>query len=417
MLLASRSGPAAAGVPALAAEVAAAGTGVRVVACDVADRGALAILLAQIPAEAPLAGVVHAAGVLDDGVTQSLTPDRIDTVMRPKADAAWYLHELTKDMDLASFVLFSSAAATFGSAGQGNYAAANAFLDGLAAARRAAGQPAVSVAWGLWAEASAMTAHLGSGDQDRISRGGMTALTAADGLALLDAAASRDEPALVAAHLDLAGLRAAVQSGQIGPGQIPGLLRGLAGAPVRQATGITQAASHQPSLQERLADVAEAEQGAVILDMVCAQAAAVLGHSSASSIETGREFRELGFDSLTGVEFRNRLNTVTGLRLPSTMVFDYPTPVILADYLRREVMGGGVNFGAAALAEFGKLEKIVQNIAADDGVRTDLAIRVKALLATLQIGGDVRTDEVADDALETATVENIFDILDKEFKD
>jgi hypothetical protein len=192
--------------------------------------------------------VIHTAGVLDDGVTESLTPERVDAVMRPKADAAWNLHELTVDSgaDLDAFVLFSSAAATFGSAGQGNYAAANAFLDGLASHRRAAGLPAVSLAWGMWANASAMTSHLSEGERARISRGGMAALSVADGLTLLDLATARDEALLVPTRLNIAGLRAEAARGAV----IPALWQGLAGGPARPAA--TAAAAGANALRQRL---------------------------------------------------------------------------------------------------------------------------------------------------------------------
>ncbi len=205
VVLLSRSGPAAPGAAGTAAEVAGAGADVLVAACDAADRDALAAVLAAVPASRPLTAVVHAAGVLDDGVVGSLTPARVDAVMRPKADAAWHLHELTAGLDLEAFVLFSSGAATFGAAGQGNYAAANAFLDGLAARRQAAGLPGVSLAWGMWAEASTMTGHLTGSDLDRVTRSGMSALSTADGLGLLDLALARDEALLIPSRVDLAG--------------------------------------------------------------------------------------------------------------------------------------------------------------------------------------------------------------------
>src|SRR5579875_368077 len=211
LVLASRSGPIATGAAALAATLAGVGAHVRVVACDAADRPALAGLLDGIGNA--LTAVVHTAGVLDDGIIGSLTPARIDTAMRPKVDAAWNLHQLTAGRDLDSFVLFSSSAATFGSAGQGNYVAANAFLDALAADRRAAGLPGLSLAWGLWADTSAMTGQLADVDRARINRGGLAALSAEENLALLDLALARDETMLVPARLDVAGLRARVARG------------------------------------------------------------------------------------------------------------------------------------------------------------------------------------------------------------
>jgi acyl transferase domain-containing protein/NADPH:quinone reductase-like Zn-dependent oxidoreductase/acyl carrier protein len=333
VVLASRSGPAAPGVAGLAAGIAAYGTGVRVTACDAADRPALAGLLAKVR----LTGVVHAAGVLDDGVAQSLTPARIDAVMRPKADAAWHLHELTQDADLEMFVLFSAAAATLGSAGQGNYSAANAFLDALAAARQAAGLPAVSLAWGLWADPSAMTGHLRDADRARIARGGVSAMTATEGLALLDAALGRDEPLLVPARLDIAVLRARAAAGEA----LPALLRDLAGPSARPAAASAVADTGTAAvLRQRLAEMPDPERERALLDLVRAHVAAVLGHSSPQAVEVRRPFRALGFDSLTALELRNRLNAATGLRLPATVVFERPTPSALADHLRAEICPG-----------------------------------------------------------------------------
>ena len=313
LVLVSRSGPAAPGAAGLAADLARRGAAVRVVACDAADREALAALLARVP----LTGVVHAAGVLDDGVIGSLTPARVDAVMRPKADAAWHLHQLTADADLELFVLFSSAAGVLGLAGQANYAAGNAFLDGLAAARRAAGLPAVSLAWGLWADASAMTGRLRTGDRARMTRGGMTPLSVREGLALLDAALARDEALLVPARLR-------VPAGQASP-----LWRELGPAMAERAR--ERAASPHAGGPARLA--------ATALDLVRGHAAAVVGHAAADAIEPDRAFKKLGFDSLTAVELRNRLNAATGLRLPATLVFDYPTPAALAAFLRAELAG------------------------------------------------------------------------------
>ncbi|HEX5290516.1 MAG TPA: SDR family NAD(P)-dependent oxidoreductase, partial [Streptosporangiaceae bacterium] len=274
LVLTSRSGPAAPETATLAASLAGRGAGVQVTACDAADRDALAGLLARIPQECPLTRIVHAAGVTDDGVTSSLTPDRVDAVMRPKADAAWHLHELTKDTDLDSFTLFSSAAATFGSAGQGNYAAGNAFLDALAASRRAAGLPAQSLGWGLWAADSAITGRLTGAGRDRIARDGMRPLAAAEGLALLDAAAGRDEPALVPARLDVARIRAAAGRGQ----DVPALWRALAGPPARQRAAAGGGADAAGALRARLAGLPAAGRDRVLLDLVRSHTAAVLGH-------------------------------------------------------------------------------------------------------------------------------------------
>jgi acyl carrier protein len=413
LLLASRSGPAAPGVAALAADLAAAGASVRVTACDAADRGALAATLAAIPAAAPLAGVIHAAGVLDDGVTEALTPARIDAVMRPKADAAWNLHELTRDARPREFVLFSAGAATFGAAGQGNYAAANSFLDALACHRRALGLPAVSLAWGLWADASGMTGHLSEEERGRISRGGMTALTAAEGLALLDLALARDEALLVPARLDVRGLRALAASGQ----DVPALWHGLTGAPARPAAAADGGTEATAALRRQLAGMAPADREQLVLDLVRAHAAAVLGFPGAEAVAPERAFKDLGFDSLTALDLRNRLTAATGLRLPATAIFDYPTPAVLAEHLRAEITADGPTPDAIALAEFGKLEKLVQSMTSGNGARGTLAVRMKALVAVLEGDSAAPVGDAADDDLMAATAENIFDLLDNELSE
>jgi acyl transferase domain-containing protein/NADPH:quinone reductase-like Zn-dependent oxidoreductase/acyl carrier protein len=327
MVLASRSGPAAAGAAGLTADLASSGAGVRVIACDTADRDALGQVLTRIPEASPLTAVVHTAGLLDDGLIGSLTPDRVAGVMRPKADAAWNLHELTQAADLEAFVLFSSAAATFGGPGQGNYAAANTFLDALAARRRSSGLPATSVAWALWADASGMTAHLSAQERARAS-GGMAELSAEIGLGLLDMAVGREEALLVAAPLDVAGLRDWAAQG----GDIPVVLRGLAGGRRPPAAAAT-AGGGADGLRRQLAELMGPDQDRVLLDLVRVHVAAVLGHASPEAIDPDRSFSDIGFDSLTAVELRNRLNAATGLRLPATLVFDYPTPLALAGHL------------------------------------------------------------------------------------
>jgi NAD(P)-dependent dehydrogenase (short-subunit alcohol dehydrogenase family) len=337
LLLTSRSGPGAPGAAALAADLASRGARVQVAACDAADRGALAGLLAGIPADEPLTTVIHMAGVLDDGVIGSLTQDRVDAVMRAKADTAWHLHELTQDLDLRAFVMFSSAAATIGNPGQGNYAAANAFLDGLARQRRAAGLPATSLAWGLWADASAMTGHLSERMRARMARSGMIALTAAEGIELLDLAMDRDEESLVTIRLNLSALRALAPAGML-----PAAFRGLAGVPLRRAVKAGSSDVEGSDLRGRLERASEAEQERLIFDLVRKETAAVLGHESPEGVETELSFLEQGLDSVAAVMFRNRLGAITRLRLPSTVIFDHPTPAALARQLRLELSVAGV---------------------------------------------------------------------------
>ncbi|MEU5404253.1 type I polyketide synthase, partial [Streptomyces sp. NPDC005963] len=335
LLLLSRSGPGAAGAEDLRTELGALGAEVRIVACDAADRDALAAVLADLPADHPLTAVVHTAGTLDDGIVTALTPERVDAVLRPKVDAALNLHELTRDLDLAAFVLFSSAAGTFGGPGQANYAAANAFLDALAESRRARGLAGQSLAWTLWEQPSALTGHLDDADVRRIARSGMPPLTTDQGLALFDTTLTVDRDALVPMRLDTVALRSAAEAGTLPP-----LLRGLVRTPLRRAATTTNTTVDDNALRQRLAGLDPAGRLRELVELVRTHAAAVLGHASPDALDAGRAFRELGFDSLASVELRNRLNTATGLRLPASLVFDYPTPTALANFLRDGLTDG-----------------------------------------------------------------------------
>ncbi|MCQ8195441.1 type I polyketide synthase, partial [Streptomyces rugosispiralis] len=323
LVLAGRRGDAVPGAAELVAELEAAGARVRVVACDVSDRDATAALLASLP---ELRSVVHTAGVLDDAVIGSLTPERLRTVLRPKADAAWHLHELTRDRDLAEFVLFSSAAGVLGGPGQGNYAAANAFLDALAAHRRAQGLPATSLAWGFWEQRSGLTEHLTT---DRLARSGVLPLSTDEGLALFDAARATGDTLLVPMRYE---------PSSPGPEPVPALLRGLVRAPLARALpGPADAVGN--GVAEGLTGLAADERLNALLDLVRREATAVLGHSGPESVTPQRPFKELGFDSLSAVELRNRLRTATGRRLQATLIFDHPTPAALARHLDAELFG------------------------------------------------------------------------------
>ncbi len=333
LMLVSRRGPDAPGAAELVAELEAAGAQVQVVACDVAERAALAKVIADIPVQHPLSGVVHAAGVLDDAVVTSLTPERVDVVLRAKVDAAWNLHELTRDLDVSAFVMFSSMAGLVGSSGQGNYGAANSFLDGLASHRRAHGLPAISLGWGLWDQASAMTGGLDAADLARLGRDGILALPSEEAMELFDTALIVDEPFMAPARIDLSALRAHAVA-------VPPMFAELIKAPTRRRVDDSLvAAKSKSALAHRLHGLPESEQHAVLLDLVRANIATVLGTTTPEAIDPEKAFQELGFDSLTAVEMRNRLKTATGLALSPTLIFDYPTPNSLAGYIRTELAG------------------------------------------------------------------------------
>ncbi|WP_159066447.1 type I polyketide synthase, partial [Streptomyces hygroscopicus] len=338
VVLTSRRGPAAPGAAELRDELVASGARVTVAACDVADREALAELLAGLPAELPLTAVIHAAGVLDDGVLDALTPERFAPVLRAKADAARHLDELTRDLDLSAFVLFSSITGSVGAAGQGNYAAANAYLDALAERRRAEGLPATSIAWGPWADSGM------AGDdamERRMRREGMPPMAPESAVAALRQALDLDDTAVTVADIDWEHYARTLTAVRPSP-----LIADLPEAGPRAATGadagqvVTDADSASP-LGARLSGLPRAEQDRALLELVRAQVASVLGHDGAEAVEAGRAFKELGFDSLAAIELRNRLNAATGLRLAATLIYDYPNATALADHLRAELLGAG----------------------------------------------------------------------------
>ncbi|MEV6766965.1 type I polyketide synthase, partial [Streptomyces sp. NPDC051105] len=326
LLLLSRRGPDSEGARKLVSELSAAGATARVVACDAADREALARVLSGIPANQPLTSVIHAAGVLDDGVIGSLTRERLAQVLRPKVDAAWNLHELTKDGHLDQFILFSSMAGVAGGAGQANYAAANACLDALAHYRRSAGLPGTSLAWGLWSGSDGLGSGMDVSSQARLNRDGIRALSQAQGLELFDTAQRTDRALLLPMAADMAALRERARAGEL-----PAIWSGLVGTPPRTVT--RAAADGAIAWTARLSGMSETERYDAVLNLVRAEVATVLGHTSDAGITADGKLKDLGLDSLTSVELRNRLNAATGLRLSGAVAFDYPTPDALALHL------------------------------------------------------------------------------------
>ncbi|WP_062213689.1 type I polyketide synthase [Streptomyces sp. NBRC 109706] len=400
LLLTSRRGPRSPGAAELVAELAAFGCEASVVACDIGERDEVARLLAGIPADRPLRAVVHAAGTVDDGMVTDLDADRLDRVLHAKANGALHLHELTRHLELSTFVLFSSASATFGAVGQANYAAANAYLDALAQHRRAGGLAGVSMAWGPWAEASGMTSRLTDADIRRVKRLGLTPMATADGMALFDAARGATTAGTVPMLLDVGALRTRSEA-------VPPLLRDLV-RPGR--TSPVAAGDNGAGLRRRLAELDEAERHELVLDLVRSQLAAVLGHSGPEAVRTDRGFLEIGVDSLTGVELRNRLAALTGLRLLATMVFDHPNPVALTRHLLGELAPEPVSASERALEELDRLADVLGAVDADDADRARVGGRLRELLARWNEGKQ-RADDAVD--LETATAEELFQILDE----
>ncbi|MFC3995974.1 SDR family NAD(P)-dependent oxidoreductase [Nocardiopsis sediminis] len=363
LLLASRRGPDAEGAADLVADLEGAGATVDVVAADVSTRDGVDRLLETVPEQHPLTGVFHTAGVLADGVVSSLDTDAFDRVLAPKADAAWWLHQATAGMDLATFTLYSSSAGSLDSAGQGNYSAANAFLDALALTRTRQGLPGLSLAWGLWEQASGMSAHLTGSDISRIERSGYRRITNDHGMRMLDAATAHAEPFVLPLPIDP---RTLATSG----GVIPAPLRGIV-APARRAVAAASAAPATGSaLEERLAGLTEAEQVAELTTLVRGCAARVIGYSDPDAIAPDQNFLETGFDSLTAMELRNILNKATGLRMPATAVFDSGTAADLARYIAGEMsLSTGSGSGdtapsrAAAFGGGGSLASLVHDAA------------------------------------------------------
>ncbi|WP_433200623.1 SDR family NAD(P)-dependent oxidoreductase [Nocardia sp. CA-107356] len=415
LVLAGRRGPQAPGAAELTAELAALGAHVEVVACDAADRAALDAVLAAIPSQHPLTGVVHAAGVLADGLLATMTPEQIATVLRPKVNAAWNLHEATKDLDLSAFVLYSSIAGVIGNPGQANYAAANVFLDALAQHRQVAGLPATSVAWGPWQQSSGMTSALGEADLARLRREGLLPLGNEDGMGLFDAALAGGRSMFVAVRIDRAAL------GEADPDDVRPVMRGLSRPARRRVsdrtsespTALNGRSAGSASLAAQLLGRVTAEQERIILDVIGVQAAAVLGHTGADAMAPDKPFSDIGFDSLGVMEFRNRLKSAVGVQLSTTAMFDYPTPEALAGFIRQEIVP--VDDPAERITA--EIESLVRSCAAAELSAVDrsaITSKLTALLRELE-GKDTGDIDLGGGAesLDTADDRELFEFIDQ----
>ncbi|GAB3085375.1 type I polyketide synthase [Micromonospora schwarzwaldensis] len=400
VVLTSRRGPDAPGAADLADRLRAGGVRVTVAACDVADRVALTGLLDGLVSDGqPVRAVVHAAGAAQATPLAAMTGAELADVLRAKVDGAAHLDALLPDVD--AFVVFSSIAGVWGSAGQAGYAAANAYLDGLVARRRARGAAGTAVAWGPWAGAG-----MAQGDQrDQLARRGLPALDPDLAVTALQGALDRDDTAVVVADVDWERFAASFTARRPSP-----LLTGIPEAAADRAATPAADADAPAALRDRLAAAGPAERDRILLDLVRAEAATVLGHRTPAAVRAGRGFLDLGFDSLTAVELRNRLTAGTGLALPTTLVFDHPTPAALAEHLGRELRPGtdGVT------AEIDRLARLLDAVPGD---RRDAQVthRLEELLARWR--GDAATPPaapVADD-LADAGEDDIFAIIQREF--
>jgi NAD(P)-dependent dehydrogenase (short-subunit alcohol dehydrogenase family)/acyl carrier protein len=400
LLLTSRRGLQAPGAVELADQLTALGAQVTVAACDMADAAAVEDLIGSLPADHPLTAVIHTAGVLDDGLVEDLTPGRMSTVLRPKADAAVVLDRATRHLDLAAFVLYSSVGGTFGGPGQGNYAAANAFLDALAQRRRADGLPGLSLGWGLWSDTTGMAAEIGATHVDRLNRSGLVTMSPAEALALFDTAIRGEYgPLVLPVRLDLPALRARATAGAL-----PSVLADVVRVPVSPARAGKSGKASGATLRASLSGLSQDERRRLLLGVVHENLAAVLGHRQGGAIDDEQPFKDLGLDSLTAVELRNGLAAATGLTLPATLLFDLPSPSALADHLLGRL---GVQEGKTPVAE------AVDHLAAllgdvEDLERSQVTARLRALLWRLDDGAESTTDPAI------AADDDIFALVDRE---
>ncbi|MFJ4985224.1 type I polyketide synthase [Streptomyces sp. NPDC088732] len=423
LVLVGRRGPQAPGAAELVAEIGALGARATAVACDVTDRQAVADLLARLrgprtgagtdgTAGAGLTAVFHTAGAGQFAPLAETGPGDVADVLAAKVAGAAHLDELLGTADLDAFVLFSSIAGVWGSGGQAAYAAANAHLDALAQHRRARGLTATSVAWGPWAEGGLVA---DDGAEEQLRRRGLPAMAPNRSIAALQRALDGDETTAIVADVDWQLFAPAFTAARPRPliGDLPEVRRALAAG----QESVTASTDEAPDLQAQLRGLPVADAERVVLDLVRAQVAAVLGHQGAASVEAGRAFKELGFDSLTAVELRNRLQTATGLRLPAALVFDHPTPSALAAHIRAEVVGEDTTPALPALAEIDKLEFLLSSVPEDTTERARVTARLESLLAKWNRAERAATGGGEDEEIEiaSASADDLFDLINKEF--
>ncbi|WP_031525991.1 beta-ketoacyl reductase, partial [Streptomyces sp. NRRL F-5123] len=374
--LTSRRGPHAPGAPELTQRLRQLGATVHITATDATDTHALHALIDNIDPTHPLTAVIHTAGTTHDAVLTAQTPQALADVWTAKA----------------------------------NYAAANAYLDALATDRT--GHPTTSVAWGLWATTSTITGKLGEADLARMARTGVTPLTTEKALALFDAALEHGSPQLAAVGLDVPALAAQPAS------TLPAAMRGLAARP-GGATRRAAAAQQQPDdWARRLAGLPAADRRQQLLALVRSNVATVLGHADAEGVLEQTPFTDLGFDSLTGVELRNRLSAATGLRLPAALVFDFPSAGALADHLLGRLVPDGSSAaqdGAdAVLGELARLEGALAALDLPEADARAVTGRLEGLLAQWKAASAPPAEDSAADRLALAGTDEVLAFIDRE---
>ncbi|WP_146057837.1 SDR family NAD(P)-dependent oxidoreductase, partial [Streptomyces sp. SM10] len=413
VVLVGRRGADTPGAADLIQELQGSGTRVTVAACDVADRDLLAGLVARLTADGDrITAVLHCAGELDDAVMGALTPERLAAALRANVGGARNLHEVTQGLDLTAFVMFPGIAGTVGGAGQGAFAAASAYLDALAAHRRSLGLTATSIAWGPWAEGGPATSD--DTFAERTARRGLTVLPTASALPALSRAVAQDGPSLLIADIDWGLYGPSLTAVRPSPliADVP-RMRELTRA---AAEAGDSAADSAAVFRRTVAELSEAELGQMLLELVRTEAAGTLGHSEIEAVGAKRPFRDLGFESLTAVELRNRLSTRTGLRLPVTLAFDYPTPVALAAFLRTEVGESTEPQAVPVLAELDRLEATLASLSADRTARHRIGTRLRDILSGWDeepATGDGATATVAE-KLQAASADEVLAFIDNE---
>ncbi len=406
VVLTSRSGPAASGVAALAAELAGGGTDVEVVACDTARRTDVAGLVDRIAASGPpLSSVFHAAGVGQATPISETTVEQQEIITAAKATGATWLDELTQDLDLDAFVLFSSISATWGGGLQPSYGAANTFLDALAENRRSRGLAALSVAWGPWG-GGGMTDEEGA---EQMQRRGLRLMEPGRAIEALARSIDGGEETLTVADMDWRLFAPAFVLRRSSPliealPEVAQALAEAAAAEVPTADGAGQA------LTEKLSGLSRTEQNRVLTELVRSEAATVLGHRDADAVEPDWAFSDLGFDSLTSVELRNRLSAATGLRLPATLLFDHPNPAVLADYLWGEKFRDTAPLSLAA--ELDRLDAVLSGAEPDGELHDQVAARLQGFLTKWN---DLKAEsQGVSQKIESASDDEIFEFIHKE---